>query len=92
MRNGRLRAALELYKGPLLYKAEAPGVIEARETLEETLRQVVLASNDPEALLNLSERLGEDMELWEASLDALPKQDPRRALAVAKHKRVLETW
>ena len=92
LRNGRLRAALELYKGPLLAKAEAPGVTEARETLEETLRQAVLASNDPEALLNLSERLGDDMELWDASLDALPKQDPRRALAVAKQKRVLETW
>ena len=60
--------------------------------MEETLRQAVLASSDPEVLLSLAERLGEDMELWEASLEALPKQDPRRALAVAKHKRVLETW
>ena len=92
LREGALRAALELYQGPLLPSSEAPGVVEARETLEEALRQAVLASGDAEALLSLSERFEEDLELWEASLEALPKQDPRRPLAVAKQKRVLENW
>ena len=92
LREGALRAALELYQGPLLLTSEAPGVVEARETLEESLRQAVLASGDAEALLSLSERFEEDLELWEASLEALPRQDPRRPLAVAKQRRVLENW
>ena len=92
LRAGRLRAGLELYKGSLLPGSDAPGVNEARETLEESLRQAVLASGDPEALVSLSEHLGDDLELWEAALEALPPQDPRHSLAAAKHKQVLESW
>ena len=92
LREGQLRGALELYNGPLLPKSDAPGVVAAREELEETLRQAVLASDDPEALLNLSHHFGDDVELWEASLEALSEQDPRRPLVVARHKRVLAGW
>ena len=92
LREGRLRSGLELYKGALLPSSDAPGVSEARETLEEGLRQAVLTSGDAEALISLSEHLGDDLELWEAALDALPKQDPRHSLAAAKHKQVLESW
>ena len=92
VRKGHLRAGLELYKGPLLPKSDALGVREMRNDLEELLRQAALASQDPEALLSLSERFKEDLELWEASLEALPEHDPRRAVAAAKHKSVLEAW
>ena len=92
LRKGHLRAGLELYRGPLLPKSDTPGVTEIRETLEELLRQVALASKDPDALLNLSKRLEEDLELWEASLEALPEHDPRRAVAKAEFQRVLGTW
>lgn len=92
LRAGHLRAGLELYKGTLLPGSDAPGIVEARETLEEGLRQAVLTSGDVEALISLSEHLGDDLELWEATLDALPQQDPRHSLAAAKHKRVLESW
>lgn len=92
LRQGRVRAGLERYRGPLLPRSQAPGVIRARETVEESLRQAVLASGDPEALLSLAERLGDDLELWEAALAALPRQDPRYSLASAKQKKVLESW
>ena len=92
LRKGHLRAGLELYKGSLLPKSDAPGIVELRDTLEELLRQAALTSRDPDALLNLSEHFSEDLELWEASLAALPEHDPRRALAAAMQKRVLETW
>ena len=92
LRAGRLRAGLELYKGSLLPGSDAPGIVEARETLEESLRQAVLTSGDPEALVSLSEHLGDDLELWEAALAALPQQDPRHSLAAARHKQVLESW
>ena len=92
LRKGHLRAGLELYRGPLLPKSDTPGVTEIRSTLEELLRQVALTSKDPDALLNLSERLEEDLELWEASLEALPEHDPRRAVAKAEFQRVLGTW
>ena len=92
LRGGHLRAGLELYRGPLLPESDTPGITEVRETLEELLRQVALASKDPDALLSLSERLEEDLELWEASLEALSEHDPRRAFAKAEFQRVLGTW
>lgn len=92
LRSGRVRAALELYRGDLLPFSEAEGVVQARETLEESLRQGVLTSGDPEALMSLAEHLVDDLELWEAALDALPTGDPRTSVASAKHKKLLETW
>ncbi len=92
LKEGRLRVALELYKGSLLARSEAPGIIEARESLEEMLRQAVLESKDAEALLSLSEYLKDDLELWEAALKVLPEGDPRRSVAMVKHKRVAELW
>lgn len=92
LQEGRLRAALELYRGALLERSQAPGVIEARENLQELLRQAVLESKDVEALLSLSEQFKDDLELWEAALNALPESDPRRSLALAKQRRVMELW
>ncbi len=92
LKQGRLRAALELSKGVLLAKSKAPGIIEARETFNEMLRQSALKSADSEVLLDLAERFKDDLELWEASLEVLPEEDPRRVVAAAKHKRVLELW
>ncbi|MCH1927345.1 hypothetical protein L6232_21315, partial [Shewanella sp. C31] len=56
--------------------------------LEETLRQAVLAQGDTENLFLLAERLGEDLEVWEALLERLPPQDPRRPIAQARITRL----
>ena len=89
---GKLRSALELYKGPLLPDSEAPGVTEARETLEETLRQAVLLSADPDALLTLAKQTDDDLELWEATQAAMSNRDPRQAIVKAHAERIRKSW
>jgi tetratricopeptide (TPR) repeat protein len=92
LRDGRLMQALALYRGPLLPKSEAPEVVAAREQLDETLRQAVLASGNQEALWALAERWPEDLELQEVLIASLDKGDPRRASALARVKGLERTW
>ncbi len=92
LRQGRPRAALELYQGGFLARSDAPGIVMIRETLEEAMRQTALDSGDAEVLLSLAERLRDDLELWEATLEVLPKRDPRYSLAAAKHKVLKGQW
>ena len=80
---GRLREALELYQGPLLYESDAPGVREARGWLEERVRQAALHAADTEVLCALGETLKEDVEIWEAALASLGHGDPRLPLVQA---------
>ncbi len=89
---GDIRKALELYPGPLLESSQAPGIIEHREVLEEALRQAVLNSADIDSLINLCEKLPDDLELWENCLAQLPKEDPRYALLSAKFKKLQASW
>lgn len=88
----RVREAVTLYRRPLLPMSEAPGVIEERERLEEELRQAVLLSADPDALCELAERLGDDLETWAAAAAALGPNDPRLAVARARVKRLEESY
>lgn len=85
---GDLKAALNLYRGSLLEKSEAPGVREARLYLEERLRQSVLHSGDADTLLALAETLRNDLELWEALHAALPLGDRRLPSVRAQLRRV----
>ncbi len=89
---GNIRKALELYRGPLLPFSKAPGILEARDFLEEAVRQAVLNAGDVEALVDLAEKLPEDYEVWELCLERLPKEDPRYALLSAKYKKLKEDW
>lgn len=83
----RVREAITLLRGPLLPESDALGVEEQRWILEEELRQAALAAADPDALFDLADRLQDDLELWEATITALPPGDPRRALARARLQR-----
>jgi len=83
----RVREAITLLRGPLLPQSEAYGVEEQRWVLEEELRQAALATADPDALFDLADRLGDDPELWSATVTALSPGDPRRALARARLRR-----
>jgi hypothetical protein len=89
---GHLRRALELYKGGLLGYSEAPGIIEEREALEESLREAVLSSGDPEALYNFANQLPDDLEVWEALEQALPKEDTRIPVVGTRVRRIRENW
>lgn len=92
LRAGRVQAALELYRGPLLPESDAPAVVELRGHLEESLRQAVLASGDPDAMIDLANQQGDDLELWEETRRHLPPNDPRRPLANARIRRILKRW
>jgi hypothetical protein len=89
---GQLRRALELYKGSLLPTSEAPGIAEEREALEESLREAVLLSGDPEALYILGNQFPDDLELWEALEKALPKEDTRVPVVGTRVRRIRESW
>ncbi|MEX2536179.1 MAG: hypothetical protein WD273_11345 [Trueperaceae bacterium] len=92
LREGRVREALELYHGPLLPESNAPFVVELRDYLEETLRQAALTSGDVEVLLSLARKLGDDLELWEATSQKLSQNDPLLPLAKAHVKRIQRSW
>jgi hypothetical protein len=85
---GRAREAIALWQAPLLPTSDAPGVREARASFEENLRQAALCGGDADALYDLAARLGDDLELWEATAAALPSGDPRVALARARCRRL----
>lgn len=87
---GNLRAALELYRGPLLERSDAPGIREMRLYLEERLRQSVLHSGDADTLLPLAETLKDDLELWQALHAVLPTSDVRLPLVRAQLHRVTQ--
>ena len=87
---GNLQAALELYRGPLLGRSEAPGIREARLYLEERLRQSALHSGDADTLLPLAETLKDDLELWQALHAVLPTSDLRLPLVRAQLHRVTQ--
>ncbi len=89
---GDLRGALARYRGSLLPQSRAPGVEALRLELEEALRHAALASQDPEPLFLLAERLGEDLEVWEALLEVLPPEDPRLPLVQARVERLRREW
>ena len=88
---GELESAVALYRGPLLPTSDVPAVKELREHLTESLRLAVLGANDPELVFALAERMGDDLELWEAAA-GLKADDPRRAVAVASVERTRRRW
>ncbi|MDQ3458254.1 MAG: ABC transporter ATP-binding protein [Deinococcota bacterium] len=92
LKEGRLQEAVEFYRGELLPDSEAPGIALTRETLHESLRQAVLVLGDTRALLTLAERLDDDLELWEAALEGLAEDDPKRALVQARVERIRRAW
>ena len=76
---GRVGAAVELYRGPLLPMSEAPGVVRLRSSLHEELRQGLLRSGDPDALLRFgdTEHGRFDWQVWRAAAELLDPSSPR---------------
>ncbi|MBX3140423.1 MAG: hypothetical protein KF875_06715 [Trueperaceae bacterium] len=87
-----VRQAVALYRSGLLPRSSAPGVEEERLALEEELRQAVLESADADALCELAERLGDDLECWEAAERTLLRGDPRLTVARARVRRLRQAY
>lgn len=82
---GDLGEALRLYRGPLLPRSEAPGVVELRRDLDRALRAAILASGQPEFLVRWTRsRWGaDDLEMWQRLCAVLPASSPLRPFAAA---------
>jgi hypothetical protein len=88
---GRLAEALDRYPGPLLPGSEVPLVVEARQRLDDGLREAILAAGVPELIEAwLGNPSGEDdVEACRALVARLAGADPRRPAAVSRLRRLL---
>lgn len=89
---GDVRAALRLYRGPLLPQSVAPGVIERREQLQQQLRAAVLGSGDPTVMMEWTRsRWGaDDLEMLQRQVELLPVSSPLHPMVVAEARRMDE--
>jgi len=90
LRNGQLRAALDLYNGPLLARSDAPALRAERDELDATRRRAALDSDDPDVLWHFAQTStgAEDLEIFECLDTALPADDPRRPAVAARLDRL----
>ncbi|WP_347108172.1 GAF domain-containing protein [Paenarthrobacter sp. S56] len=90
LQRGAHRIALEIYKGAVLPRSEAPGVVQLRERVSHLLREALLSDGSADTLLKYAE-LPEarfDVDLRLAILKLLPPRSPRRAAVVADLERL----
>lgn len=92
--SGHTALALRGYIGPVLPASQAPGVVALRDEMHWLLRSAALASGDADVLLAwcAAAHGSDDIEAWEAAIDALAPDSPRRACAqsslAAAHRRL----
>jgi hypothetical protein len=87
---GDMRSAITLHTGPILPQSQAPEIAELRADLRSRVRRAVLASGDPEALMQFctGEDGRDDVEVIRAALRALPPTSPRRIGLMARLDRL----
>ncbi|MDR6505198.1 GAF domain-containing protein [Arthrobacter oryzae] len=92
LQRGAHRIALEIYRGAVLPRSEAPGIIDLRDRVSSLLREAVLTDGSADALLKYAElpEAKDDVGVRTAALKLLPPRSPKRAAVVADLER-LET-
>mgnify|MGYP003111098411 CR=1 FL=1 len=90
LQRGAHRIALEIYRGAVLPRSEAPGVAELRNRVSFLLREAVLTDGSAESLLRYAElpEAKDDVEVRIAALKLLPPRSPKRAAIVADLERL----
>ncbi|MBT2513232.1 transcriptional regulator [Arthrobacter sp. ISL-30] len=90
LQRGAHRIALEIYKGSVLPRSEAPGVVQLRLRVSGLLREALLADGSVESLLKYLElpEARDDVEVRVAALRLLPPRSPKRAALVADVERL----
>ena len=90
LQRGAHRVALEIYRGPVLPRSEAPGVVTLRRRVSTLLREAVLTDGSAEALLQYAElpEANDDIAVRMAALKLLPPRSPKRAAVVADLERL----
>lgn len=81
--SGDLSGALRAYRGPVLPRSTAPGVVRLRDGLEATLRAGLLRSGQADLMSTWTRSAwgADDYDVWVAQRDALDASSPMRALA-----------
>jgi hypothetical protein len=87
---GAHRHAVELYRGPVLPRSTAPGIVELREGLHGWLRRSLLEHASAHVLLTYAHSPDGrfDIDVWRACLSRLPAGSARRAEVVATVERL----
>lgn len=87
---GDVVAALRDYRGPVLPRSSAPGVVRLREGLEGDLREAVLASRQPDlmAAWTRSSWGADDYEMWMQQRDSLGPRSPLQPMVRAQIARL----
>ena len=90
MERGAFRQGLQLYRGPVLPRSDAPAVRDLRARVSAVLREAVLTGAGPETLLQYLQlpEAANDVEARRLALRLLPARSPRRAAIVAAVERI----
>jgi hypothetical protein len=92
VRSGRLVEALELYRGLLLPGSDAPLIAEARQSVDDLIRDAVLDSGSVDLVArwldNPSGR--DDVDACRTLVRALEIGDPRRPVALSRLRRLCQ--
>lgn len=87
---GAHRLALNIYRGQVLPRSEAPAIVRLRESVSAQLREAILGDAGVDVLLQYLHlpEAGNDVEAWRQALRLLPARSPRRAAVVATLERL----
>lgn len=90
LQRGAHRIALEIYRGAVLPKSEAPGIIDLRDRVSSLMREAVLTDGSAETLLRYAvlPEARDDVGVRRAALKLLPARSPKRAAVVADLERL----
>ncbi|UZX04254.1 transcriptional regulator [Arthrobacter sp. CDRTa11] len=90
LQRGAHRIALEIYRGAVLPKSEAPGVAVLRDRVSSLMREAVLTDGSAETLLKYAElpEARDDVGVRIAALKLLAPRSPKRAAVVADLERL----
>ena len=87
---GDVASAMRAYRGPLLPRSTAPGVVRLRESVGGDLRRAVLGSGraDLMSAWTRSASGADDYEMWQAQLSCLGATSPLRPLVTGQLSRL----
>lgn len=90
LQRGAHRIALEIYRGAVLPRSEAPGIIDLRDRVSSLMREAVLTDGSAETLLKYAAlpEARDDVGVRLAALKLLPARSPKRAAIVADLERL----
>ncbi|TNB70877.1 transcriptional regulator [Arthrobacter sp. BB-1] len=90
LQRGAHRIALEIYRGAVLPRSEAPGIVDLRTSVSSLLREAVMTDGSAESLLRYAglPEARDDVGVRRAALRLLPARSPKRAAVVAELERL----